>query len=735
VVAAAFQEYRTQILRFKQEAIAYQMQPWHQLALHLQGEATDPTRLIGTAYNEDVMLPALLENRLGIPIFYTYIARAIWLYYAGDYAGSLQAARLAKPLEESAPATPGYANRYFYESLACLALCSTATAADRRKYLRWVSRNQRKAKYWAQHCPENYQHRYYLVEAERFRVKGKYAEAVDFYDRAIEGAKAHEYIHEAALANELTAKFFLSLGKEKLAQAYLLEARHSYLRWGATFKVEQLDASYPQLRDRVVERSSLDSKVSASSSSGKTTSRSFGQALDLDTVIQAAQAISGEIVLDRLLEKLLQLAIENAGAQKGYLLLVHSGELRIEADGQVDRDPPILVQTRSLSATELPLSITHYVQRTRENVVLRDAVMEGLFTADPYILQTQPRSILCSPILNQGNLTGMLYLENTLATDAFTPERLTVLNVLSAQAAIALENASFYRTLEQKVDERTAQLAQANQEITLLNERLQSENLRMSAELDVTRQLQQMILPKEAELNQIPGLEIAGFMEPADEVGGDYYDVLHNNGWVKIGIGDVTGHGLESGVLMLMVQTAVRTLLINQETDSARFLNTLNQVIYENIQRMNSDRNLTLTLMDYQAGRLRLSGQHEDVLVVRADGAIDRIKTNDLGFPIGLVEDIAAFVAHMDIELQPGDGIVLYTDGITEAASMSDTLYGLERLCQIVSQHWHQSAHDIRQAVIADVRRHISQQKIFDDITLLVIKQKPTASPESAKQS
>ncbi|MBW4578405.1 MAG: PP2C family protein-serine/threonine phosphatase [Tildeniella nuda ZEHNDER 1965/U140] len=324
-------------------------------------------------------------------------------------------------------------------------------------------------------------------------------------------------------------------------------------------------------------------------------------------------------------------------------------------------------------------------------------------------------------------MTGILYLENTLAADTFTPERLTVLNILSAQAAIALENASFYRTLEQKVEERTVQLAQANEEITLLNQRLQSENLRMGAELDITRQLQQIILPKQEELSEIPGLDIAGFMEPADEVGGDYYDVLHQDGAIKIGIGDVTGHGLESGILMLMVQTAVRTLLTNQETDAARFLTTLNRVIYDNAKRMQSDRNLTLTLVDYRSGHLKLSGQHEDVLIVRADGAIERVNTINLGFPLGLVDDIAEFVAQVELQLHPGDGIVLYTDGITEAANSADVLYGIERLCQVVSQHWNQPAIVIKAAVIEDVRRHIGQQKIFDDITLLIIKQKAQA--------
>jgi len=280
--------------------------------------------------------------------------------------------------------------------------------------------------------------------------------------------------------------------------------------------------------------------------------------------------------------------------------------------------------------------------------------------------------------------------------------------------------------LETRVEERTAQLAQANQEITLLNSRLKAENLRLSAEVDITRRLQQMMLPKEEELNQIAELEIAGFMEPATEVGGDYYDVLQNNGHVTIGIGDVTGHGLESGVLMIMVQTAVRTLLEAAKTDSKQFLSVLNRTIYHNIQRMKSEKNLTLSLLDYHQDKLRLSGQHEEMIVVRYGGRIERIDTIDLGFPIGLVADIADFVADAEIQLHPGDVVVLYTDGIPEAENPQGVQYGIERLCQILSHNWRQPAPKIRQAVIEDVRRHIGTQKIYDDITLLVIKPKPS---------
>lgn len=279
-------------------------------------------------------------------------------------------------------------------------------------------------------------------------------------------------------------------------------------------------------------------------------------------------------------------------------------------------------------------------------------------------------------------------------------------------------------TLEDKVTERTAELASANDQITALNSRLKADNLRMGAELDVAKQIQQMILPKAEELEQVEGLDISGFMEPADEVGGDYYDVLQTaDGMVTLGIGDVTGHGLESGLLMLMTQTAVRTLQEAKELDPVKFLDTLNRTLYQNVQRMNSDRNLTLALLNYANGDVRISGQHEETLVVRADGTIERIDTMDLGLPIGLDDDIADFIDHISVSLQPGDGIILYTDGIPEAYNMAKKQYGMERFCDAIAQHWQGSAADVRTAIISDVRHFIGEQKVFDDITLLVLKQ------------
>jgi serine phosphatase RsbU (regulator of sigma subunit) len=275
------------------------------------------------------------------------------------------------------------------------------------------------------------------------------------------------------------------------------------------------------------------------------------------------------------------------------------------------------------------------------------------------------------------------------------------------------------------------QLQERNAEIQALNKRLESENLRMEAELDVAQQLQQMLLPTPAELEQIKELDIAGFLQPADEVGGDYFDVLQHNGNIKLGIGDVTGHGLGSGIVALMLQTAIRTLLVNNEkNDPVHFMEVINQTLYHNMQRMNIDKSLSLVLLDYAAspadrgGQVRVSGQHEQLIVVRQGGQVTLQDTFDLGFLLGLEANIAQFVNELSIDLNPGDGIVLYSDGITEAENEAGEFYGLERLCKVVSQHWTQPAEKIKARIVTDIRKFIGPQQVYDDITLLVIKQK-----------
>jgi sigma-B regulation protein RsbU (phosphoserine phosphatase) len=285
------------------------------------------------------------------------------------------------------------------------------------------------------------------------------------------------------------------------------------------------------------------------------------------------------------------------------------------------------------------------------------------------------------------------------------------------------EEISFHtENLEQIVEERTKELEGANQEISALNSKLRDENLRLGAELAVARQIQMMVLPKANELEVVPGVEIAAFMRPADEVGGDYYDVLQNGLHVKIGIGDVTGHGLESGVLMLMVQSVARALHETGESDPRQFLDRLNRAIYKNIERTNANKHLSLAFLDFEDGRVTLSGQHEEVLVIRADGAVERIDTIDLGLPIGLERNISRFIDTRDIPFNSGDVIVLHTDGVTEAEDQEGKLFGLERLCDSARDHHRKSAEGIKTGIVEDLMAHIGTRKIHDDITLVIMR-------------
>lgn len=288
--------------------------------------------------------------------------------------------------------------------------------------------------------------------------------------------------------------------------------------------------------------------------------------------------------------------------------------------------------------------------------------------------------------------------------------------------AMTTQIESYTLHLEAKVEERTRKLADAGEEIRALNEKLKVENLRMGSELEVAKRLQMMVLPKPEELTAIPRLDIAAHMEPASEVGGDYYDVLQCGSRVKIGIGDVTGHGVESGVLMLMVQAIARTLLEHGEDDPQRFLETLNRVLIKNLHRAGSEHNLTLSFLDVAEDGLTLTGQHEEVIVIRASGKLERIDTMDLGFPVGLEEEIAPFIQSLPIAFAAGDTLILYTDGITEAERADGQLFTMDRLCESAQRCHRGSAGEIRQAIIADVKAHTGEHALRDDITLVVIK-------------
>src|SRR5580698_11515102 len=257
------------------------------------------------------------------------------------------------------------------------------------------------------------------------------------YDLAIRSARANGFVHNEAIAYEVAARFYATCGFDQFADVYLRNARYCYLRWGADGKVRQLDEHNPHLRQ---ERDSASSTATIGTPVAQ---------LNVETVVRASQALSSEIVLPRLIETLMRLTVEHAGAERGLLILLREDEPQIEAEAITSHERAAVTVWRSnVTPFDLPKSALHYVIRTRERVLLDDASVENLYSQDEYLRRKYPRSVLCVPIVKQTKLIGVLYLENNLTPRVFTSDRVAVLELLASQAAISLENASLYSDLQ-----------------------------------------------------------------------------------------------------------------------------------------------------------------------------------------------------------------------------------------------------------------------------------------------
>ncbi|MCT7984892.1 AAA family ATPase [Laspinema sp. A4] len=456
--------YSKAIIKINQKTAFKWHQPFYQGVLNLMGEAENPCQLIGTAYNESYWLPLHIQANERTVLHYIFLNKLILCYLFYQFEEAIKNGNQAEEYLDGVTGWMAVPVFYFYHSLAQLSVYLGHGESEQVLILERIQANQEKMKTWADHAPANFQHKYQLVEAEKARVMGHKEEAIDYYEQAIQGAKAQGYIQEEALGNELAGKFQLALGRQKIAKTYLTDAYYCYIHWGAKAKVKNLEERYPQLLTPDLKQL-LNIPIFETNTSASTTESSL---LDLESVMKAAQTISGEIILPQLLENLMKILIENAGAETGVLILSQADKWVIEASG--NKQELRVRQSIPLSESlDVPISVIQYVKRTQNDVILADAREEELFRGDRYILESQPKSILCCPILSQGKLIGILYLENNLITNAFTPKRVEVLRMLSAQAALSLENAQLYeaqkeysRKLEQTVQERTQELQQSN---------------------------------------------------------------------------------------------------------------------------------------------------------------------------------------------------------------------------------------------------------------------------------
>ncbi|HJX20962.1 MAG TPA: GAF domain-containing protein, partial [Steroidobacteraceae bacterium] len=336
--------------------------------------------------------------------FWYWVRKLQARFFAGDYASAIEASSRAQRLLWTSVSQFETAEYYFYDALSRAACCNSIAAGGRQQHLDAVAAHHKQLQVWAANCPDNFENRATLVGAEIARIDSRDVDAMRLYEQAIRSARANGFIHNEALANELAARFYAARGFEKIARVYLQDARYGYLRWGADGKVRQLDELYPHLREQ-------EPALAPTSTIGAPVDH-----LDLATVIKVSQAVSGEIVLEMLIDTLMRTAIEQAGAERGLLILSRGAEPRIEAEATTGGDP-IVVQLREqpVTAGVLPESVLHYVLRTRESVILDDAAAQQPFAMDPYFSQRRARSVLCLPLITRGKLMGVLYLENTLS--------------------------------------------------------------------------------------------------------------------------------------------------------------------------------------------------------------------------------------------------------------------------------------------------------------------------------
>jgi len=421
-----------------------------QFVASLQGRTSDPLTFDADGFDEHASIATIEKSAFGCGIVFLQIMKQVLAFLHGQHTEALEAARLAVPMLGAARATPIEATHHFYYALTLTALYPGALVSEQTQFARLLEGTLAKLKLWADNCPQNYHNRYALALAEIARIEGKPAEAMDLYEEAIRSARDNGFIQQEALAFELAARFYATRGFTTFARAYMRNARDAYLRWGAQGKVRLLDEAERQLLDE------------AMAPHVPTAIAETVEHLDLATVIKVSEAVSGEIVLEKLIDTLMRSAIEHAGAERGLLILPRGDEHRIEAEVMTHGNSvEVALRQAGVTAADLPESLLRFVLRTHERVLLHDASGQGPFTGDDYIREHRARSVLCLPLLKQTRLAGVLYLENNLTPHVFTPTRMAVLKLLASEAATSLENTRLYSDLQER-EARVRRLVDSN---------------------------------------------------------------------------------------------------------------------------------------------------------------------------------------------------------------------------------------------------------------------------------
>lgn len=441
---------------FKQETNFNYNEVYRQAMLNLLGVSADPILLKGDAYDEEKMILQNEERNDKTGMFFLHFNKLILCYIFGEFEKGLKHAEESRKLLEAVLAKFEIPNHHYYEALTMLALYEKANASTQRKYLKRIKSTIKKLKTWAKDAPENFQHKYEIILAELYKIKGDNKNASLLYDKAIQGASKQNFIHEEGIARELIGQFYLNQKAESLAEFFLKSSYNSFREWGAEAKLKLMEVKYSKYVSGVNVGLGLNS---ISNSGTKSLQKTSSLKLDLATILKASSSISQEIILNKLLKQLMATVMENAGGDRGLLLLKNDNELLIEAMAEEDgKKSEVLQHINYKGSGLLSESIISYVLVSEKSVVVNDANNERRFQKCPYLKSSSVLSILALPIMHLGKPVGILYLENNKSTSVFTQERVDLLALLSGQIAVSINNAMLYENLEVKVAERTQEL-------------------------------------------------------------------------------------------------------------------------------------------------------------------------------------------------------------------------------------------------------------------------------------
>lgn len=456
-LAPQISAYRQQLLDLNQVVAANYCAIYEQITQSLMGAPQQPRFWEQTTDAQSLVTQALAAKDL-VRVFYFYLLRMKLRFLFEDITAANADARQAREYLAAGAGTICEANLYFYDSLIVLADVVAETQWQR------ITENQLKLQHWAEYAPMNHLHKWQLVEAEKYRVLGQKTEAIELYEAAIAGAKDNQYIPEQAIANELAAKFYLHWGKEKVAAGYMQEAYYCYAHWGSLAKTDDLETRYPRLLSPILQRTNhslsiLDTLASIGAPvyhfdfacSQSSSSASLNHTLDFASLLRVSQALISTIQLDELLQTLTQTMLANSGGDHCAVILCDEGEWQVRVIADLEK---VTLQSVPLENNpSVPVKLIQYVKNTLETLIIHDLKTSLQGVIDHYLRQHQPKSVLCLPLLNQGNLVGILYLENRTTSGVFTSDRFFVINFLSSQAAIAVENARLYRQVQKILED------------------------------------------------------------------------------------------------------------------------------------------------------------------------------------------------------------------------------------------------------------------------------------------